>query len=138
MKQAAPWRGFFVGWSGALAGGAGGAKAEELQFVRHAFETVAGGDLLLQLGHQAILELDDFGAARANQMMVMAIVTLREQFETSDAIAEIEALLAEKGQRLGFDPPDWAALFGTRCGIRGRRLMLRALCCHKFSTYGLG
>jgi glycolate oxidase FAD binding subunit len=27
-------------------------------------------------------------------------------------IAEIEALLAEKGQRLGFDPQEWAPLFG--------------------------
>jgi glycolate oxidase FAD binding subunit len=28
-------------------------------------------------------------------------------------IAEIEAVLAARGQRLGFEPPDWAALFGA-------------------------
>jgi glycolate oxidase FAD binding subunit len=29
-------------------------------------------------------------------------------------IAEIESVLTEKGQRLGFDPADWSALFGTQ------------------------
>src|SRR5215469_1568474 len=31
-------------------------------------------------------------------------------------VAEIEATLAEKGQRLGFDPPDWGPLLGREPG----------------------
>jgi glycolate oxidase FAD binding subunit len=32
-------------------------------------------------------------------------------------VAEIEAALAEKGQRLGFDPPDWGPLLGAEPGL---------------------
>jgi glycolate oxidase FAD binding subunit len=32
-------------------------------------------------------------------------------------IVEIEAALAEKGQRLGFDPPDWGPLLGAPAGM---------------------
>ena len=32
-------------------------------------------------------------------------------------LAEIEAVLAEKGQRLGFDPPDWGPLLGEAHGL---------------------
>src|SRR5260221_14649162 len=32
------------------------------------------------------------------------------------AVIEISALLAEKGQRLGFDPPDWGAVLGVAAG----------------------
>lgn len=32
-------------------------------------------------------------------------------------VAEINAVLAAKGQRLGFDPPDWGPLFGTAPGM---------------------
>jgi glycolate oxidase FAD binding subunit len=32
-------------------------------------------------------------------------------------VVELEAALAEKGQRLGFDPPDWGPLFGSHSGI---------------------
>ncbi len=32
-------------------------------------------------------------------------------------VAEIEALLAQKGQRLGFDPPDWGPLLGQPDGL---------------------
>ena len=32
-------------------------------------------------------------------------------------VAEIEAALAEKGQRLGFDPPDWGPLLGAPAGL---------------------
>ncbi len=32
-------------------------------------------------------------------------------------VAEIEAALAEKGQRLGFDPPDWGPLLGEPGGL---------------------
>ena len=32
-------------------------------------------------------------------------------------IAEIEAALAEKGQRLGFEPPDWGPLLGADAGL---------------------
>lgn len=32
-------------------------------------------------------------------------------------VTEIEVALAEKGQRLGFDPPDWGPLLGTEPGL---------------------
>ena len=32
-------------------------------------------------------------------------------------VAEIEAVLAQKGQRLGFDPPDWGPLLGAEPGL---------------------
>ena len=32
-------------------------------------------------------------------------------------ISEIEAVLSERGQRLGFDPPDWGPLLGAAAGI---------------------
>ncbi len=32
-------------------------------------------------------------------------------------IAEIETVLAEKGQRFGFDPPDWGPLLGAPAGV---------------------
>ncbi len=32
-------------------------------------------------------------------------------------VAEIEAALAQKGQRLGFDPPDWGPLLGAEAGL---------------------
>ncbi len=32
-------------------------------------------------------------------------------------VAEIEAVLAEKGQRLGFEPPDWGPLLGAEAGL---------------------
>ncbi len=32
-------------------------------------------------------------------------------------VVEIEAALAEKGQRLGFDPPDWGPLLGSGAGL---------------------
>src|SRR5579871_1543827 len=31
-------------------------------------------------------------------------------------VAEVEAALAEKGQRLGFEPPDWGPLLGAPAG----------------------
>jgi glycolate oxidase FAD binding subunit len=32
-------------------------------------------------------------------------------------VAEIEAVLAQKGQRLGFEPPDWGPLLGSEAGF---------------------
>jgi glycolate oxidase FAD binding subunit len=32
-------------------------------------------------------------------------------------VAEIEAVLAQKGQRLGFEPPDWGPLLGAEAGL---------------------
>jgi len=40
------------------------------------------------------------------------IITAR----TGTSVAEIEAALAEKSQRLGFEPSDWSAIYGTPAG----------------------
>ena len=68
------------------------ADAEKLQLVGNCFETVTNSDLPLQIRHEALLDFDDVRAAGADQVMVMAVVALAEQFEPRDSIAEVEAL----------------------------------------------
>jgi hypothetical protein len=68
------------------------AKAEEFKFVGHAFEAVRGGDARLNLAREAFLDFDHFRAARANQMMVMAVVAFADQFKPRRAVAEVKPL----------------------------------------------
>jgi len=68
------------------------ADAEELQFVADGLELVFGGDALLNFRGKAFVNLDDFRTFRANQMMVMTIVALADQFEPRRTVAEIKPL----------------------------------------------
>ncbi len=49
---------------------------EELQFMRDARETVAGRNLLFQFRWKALFDLNYFGAACADQVMMMAAVVV--------------------------------------------------------------
>jgi hypothetical protein len=68
------------------------AKTEEFKFVGHAFETVRGGNAFLNLARKTFLDFDHLRTARANQMMVMAVVTFANQFKPRRAVAEIKPL----------------------------------------------
>ena len=71
---------------------AGGAEAEEFEFVSDGGEAVAGGDLALEVLEKTILDLDDGGAIGANEVVVMFVFLVADQFVTGDGIAEVEAL----------------------------------------------
>jgi hypothetical protein len=68
------------------------AKAEEFKFVGHAFEAVRGGNARLNLAGKTFLDFDHFRAARANQMMVMAVIAFADQFKPRCAVAEVKPL----------------------------------------------
>jgi len=70
----------------------------------------------------------NFGRAVVTMGSVLDVAGLRgiRDYEPNELIltaapgtpvAEIEAALAEKGQRLGFDPPDWGPLLGAEPGL---------------------
>ena len=67
-----------------------GTNPKKFQFVSDSFKTVFGGDLLLNLAGKTFVNLHDFGALRANEMMMMAVVVFADQFKTACAISEIE------------------------------------------------
>lgn len=69
-----------------------GADAEEFQLVGHGFESVADRDGVFELGGKAFIQFDNPRALRANQMMMVGMATGIHEFETGDAIAEVEAL----------------------------------------------
>ena len=71
---------------------AGRTDAEELQFVRHSFESVAKGNGVFELGGKAFVQLDDSRALRANQVMMMGMTGGIYEFETGEAVAEVETL----------------------------------------------
>ena len=48
---------------------------EELQFVRDGFEIILPRNTLLDFSHAAFLDLDNFRATRADQMMMVAVVS---------------------------------------------------------------
>ena len=68
------------------------ANAEKFKFVGHAFKAVRGGNVRLNLAGKAFVNLDDSRTFRANQMMVMAVVALADQFKPRRAVAEIKPL----------------------------------------------
>src|SRR5687768_12519271 len=66
-------------------------QSKEFQFVGDIFETVAGGDLLLEGLGKAFFDLDDVRTARAHQMVMVPVIAFGQQFEAGAAIAELEA-----------------------------------------------
>jgi len=65
-------------------------NAEKLQFVGHGLETVFGGDAFLQFAWKTLDDLDDFRAAGANEVMMVSIIGLANEFKSSCAVPEIE------------------------------------------------
>ena len=68
------------------------AETEEFKFVSNGFEAVARGDLILEVSQQAFFDFDHIGAPGADEVMVVAVITLGDQFEARNAVAEIEPL----------------------------------------------
>jgi hypothetical protein len=68
------------------------ADAEKFKFVRDPFEAIRTGNARFNLGRETFLNFNHLRAARANQMMVMAVVAFTHQFKPRRAIAEIKPL----------------------------------------------
>jgi hypothetical protein len=68
------------------------AGPEELELVGNPTETVPPADFLLKIVHQAFLELYDPGAALADQVMVMTVVSFSQELKAGHAVAEFVAL----------------------------------------------
>src|SRR5271155_23631 len=68
------------------------ADAEKFKLVRHGLKTVCRGDAFLDFGGKTFLDLHNLRAARADQMMVMAVVALADEFKPRRAVAEIKPL----------------------------------------------
>ena len=68
------------------------ADAEKFKFVGHVLKAVRGGNARFNLAWETFCNFDHFRAARANQMMVMAVVALADQFKPRRAVAEIKPL----------------------------------------------
>ena len=68
------------------------ANAEKFKFVGHAFEAIRGGNARLNLAWKTFLDFDHSRTARANQMVVMAVVAFTNQFKPRRAVAEIKPL----------------------------------------------
>ncbi len=63
---------------------------EKLQFVRNPLETVSGGDAFFQFAWKTFHDLDNFRAARANQVVMVSVVDFANEFKSSYAVAEIK------------------------------------------------
>ncbi len=68
------------------------ADAEKFQFVADGLELVFGGNALFNFRRKAFVNLDNSRTFRANQMMVMAVVALANQFKPRRTVAEIKPL----------------------------------------------
>lgn len=68
------------------------ANAEKFKFVSHAFKTIRGGNARLNLAREAFLDFDHSRTARANQMMVMAVIAFADQFKSRRAVAKVKPL----------------------------------------------
>jgi len=68
------------------------ANAEKFKFVGHAFKAVRRGNARLNLAGEAFLDFDHSRTARANQMMVMAVIAFADQFKSRRAVAEVKPL----------------------------------------------
>lgn len=71
---------------------AGGANPEELQPMRYRFKAVARGNPGLQFQDGALFDFDDLGTARANQVVVVAIISFAQQFVSGGTVPEVEPL----------------------------------------------
>ena len=67
-------------------------QSEEFQLVRYAGEPVFPGDALLEVSGKAFADFHHDAAFAADEVMMMAIVVLLEQFKARGAVAKIEAL----------------------------------------------
>jgi len=68
------------------------ADAEEFQFVADGLEFIFGGNTPLDFRRKTFVYLNDPRAFCADQMMVMAIVALGDQFKSRRPVTEIEPL----------------------------------------------
>ena len=68
------------------------ADAEKFKLVRHGLEAVCRGDAFLDFGGKTFHDLHDFRAARADQMMVVAVVAFADEFKPRRAVAKIKPL----------------------------------------------
>ncbi len=84
------------------------ADAEKFQFVTDGLEFVPGGNALLNFRRKSFVNLDNSRTFRANQMVVMAVVALANEFKPRRAIAEIK-------------PPDHVHFFEQVHGPINRR-----------------
>ena len=67
-------------------------QSEEFQPVRYVGEAVFPGDTLLEVPRKAFADFHHGAAFAADEVMMMAIVVLPEQFKACGAITKIEAL----------------------------------------------
>lgn len=65
--------------------------AEEFQFVRDGLETILRRQFFFEFAGKTFVHFKDDGALRADQMMVMTVVAVSEQFKPCHSIAEVEA-----------------------------------------------
>ena len=68
------------------------ANSEELEFVDYGFEAAVQGNAIVEVGHGTVFDLNHARTAQTNEMMVMAVITFREQFEPRDTVAKIKPL----------------------------------------------
>jgi len=68
------------------------AKAEKLELVRHRLEAALTRNFLFELATEAFVNLDNFRALRADQVVVMPIVAFPQQFESGDAVTQVKPL----------------------------------------------
>lgn len=68
------------------------ADAQKFQLVRHGLEAVCRRDALLDLAGKTFGDFHDFRAARADEMMMVAVVALADEFKPRRAIPKIKTL----------------------------------------------
>jgi hypothetical protein len=68
------------------------ANTEKFQLVGDGFETVLSGDPFLNFLREAFFNLHDLRTFGADQVMVMAVVILADEFKPRRAVAEIKPL----------------------------------------------
>ena len=82
-------RGFFVLRAALLAPWT---ETKEFQLVSDSLEAVTRRDSFLQFLGEAFLQFDNIRAARADKVVMMSVVALRQKLELGGAAAEVEAL----------------------------------------------
>jgi len=66
------------------------ADTEELEFVNHGLKAAVQGNAVVELGHRAMVDLYYTRTAQANQVMVMSVIAVGQQFEPGDTISKIK------------------------------------------------